>query len=90
MTDDAIEITESHFKIDRFIVLTIRALIKLSDLPVSIRAVNHLPFNLTILVMGGDLSPSLTWPTITAEVKYEGVGLVERQTLAKWLSLPQF
>ena len=47
------KITESSFKVDRFIVLTIQALIKLSELPVSIRAVNRLPFNLTILVMGG-------------------------------------
>ena len=60
MAVDGMEIMESCFKVDRFIVSTIRALIKLSELPVSIRAVNRLPFNLTILVMGGVLSPSLT------------------------------
>ena len=67
MADDAIEILEFHFKEDRFIALTIRTLIKLSELPMSIRVVNRLPFNLTILVMGGDLSPSLTQATITAK-----------------------
>ena len=55
MADNAMEIMESRFKVDRFIVLTIQALIKLLELPVSIRAVNRLPFNLTILVMAGDL-----------------------------------